>query len=169
MILTMRRLVLLAVAVSVVGAAGACSGGGSPSSAGSQTPAATTAAAAGGSAEQFCSIVRQQKSVLQATALTSLLTGGTPDAWKAYLDQTTAMNQQLVDAAPAEIKPSVQTLQAGALDLKSTLEAANYDVTKVGAAKLLQILQTPDRVQATTTLVAYVQTHCGIDLTKVDG
>jgi hypothetical protein len=24
-------------------------------------------------------------------------------------------------------------------------------------------------VQATTTLVAYVQTHCGIDLTKVDG
>jgi hypothetical protein len=168
MILTMRRLVLLAVAVSVVGAAGACSGGGSPSSAGTQTPAATTAAA-GGSAEQFCSIVRQQKSVLQATALTSLMTGGTPDAWKAYLDQTTAMNQQLVDAAPAEIKPSVQTLQAGALALMSTLEAANYDVTKVGAAKLLQILQTPDRVQATTTLVAYVQTQCNIDLTKVDG
>jgi hypothetical protein len=165
----MRRLVLLAVAVSVVGAAGACGGGGSPSSAGSQTPAATTAAAAGGSAQQFCGVVRQQKSVLQATALTSLMTGGTPAAWKAYFDQTTAMNQQLVDTAPAEIKPSVQTLQAGALELKSTLEAANYDVTKVGVSKLLQILQTPDRTQATATLVSYVQTQCNIDLTKVDG
>jgi hypothetical protein len=165
----MRQLVLLAVAVCVVGAAGACGGGGSPSSTGSQTPPATTAAAAGGSAEQFCAVVRQQKSTLQGTALASLMTGGTPAAWKAYFDQTTAMNQQLVDTAPAEVKPSVQTLQAGALELKSTLEAANYDVTKVGAAKLLQILQTPERAQATTTLVTYVQAHCGIDLTKVDG
>ncbi|WP_432837807.1 hypothetical protein [Dactylosporangium sp. CA-092794] len=114
-------------------------------------------------------MVKEQKTLLQGTELSSLLTGGNAAAWKAYLDKTTAMNQQLVDAAPAEIQPSVKVLQDATLELKATLAAANYDPSKVGSAKLVQLLQTPQRKDATTAIVAYVKTQCGIDLTKLDG
>jgi len=164
-----RRLLMLVVAVSFVGAVGAC-GGSSPSTTAptSSTTSAPTSAAAptGGSADQFCTVVREQKALLVGTQLPALMTSGTPDAWKAYLDQTAAANQQLVDTAPPEVKASVKTLQAGTLALKSMMEAANYDVTKIGAAKLIQQLQTPERVAAVASLSTYVQTKCGIDLTK---
>jgi hypothetical protein len=161
-----RRWLVLAAAVLAVGTAGAC-GKDSPSPTGSASPAASTSA--GGSAEAFCTVVRQQKALLQGTQLPGLLATGTPAAWKTYLDQTATMNQQLVDAAPTEVKASVKTLQDAALQLKSTMEAANYDVSKVGSAKLLQLMQTPERQAATAALVAFVQTKCGIDLSKVDG
>jgi hypothetical protein len=161
------RWFVLVAAVLVVGTAGAC-GKDSPSPTDSaSTPAATSAA--GGSAEAFCAVVQQQKALLQGTQMPALLASGTADAWKTYLDQTAAMNQQLVDAAPTEIKASAKTLQDAALQLKSTMEAANYDVSKVGSAKLLQLLQTPERQTATAALVAFVQTKCGIDLTKANG
>jgi hypothetical protein len=157
---------VLAAAVFVVGTAGAC-GKDSPSPAGSaSSPAVSTST--GGSAEAFCAVVRQQKALLQGTQLAGLLATGTPAAWKTYLDQTATMNQQLADAAPTEIKASVKTLQDAALQLKSTMEAANYDVSQVGSAKLLQLMQTPERQTATAALVAFVQTKCGIDLSKVD-
>ncbi len=114
-------------------------------------------------------MVRQQEVLLQGTALPALLASGTPAAWKTYLDQTAAMNQQLVDAAPPEVSANVKTLQDGTLQLKSTMEAANYDVSKVGSAQLIQLLQAPERKTATTALVTYVQAQCGIDLTKVGG
>jgi hypothetical protein len=79
------------------------------------------------------------------------------------------MNQQLVDTAPDQIQADVKTLQSGTLELKSTLEAANYDVTKIGSARLVQLLQTPQRRDATAAIVAYVKTQCGIDLTKLEG
>jgi hypothetical protein len=162
-------MLMVAAAVFVVGMASAC-GGTPPAPTGSSSaPAATSAAAGVGSAEQFCAVVRQQKALLQGTQLAGLLTGGTPDAWKAYFDQTAAMNQQLVDAAPAEIQPSVKTLQDGTVALKTAMEAANYDVSKVGSAQLFQMMQTPERKAATTALTTYVQTQCGIDLTKVGG
>jgi hypothetical protein len=160
-----RRWLVLAAAVLFLGTTGAC-GKDSPSPAGS-APAPAATSAAGGSAEAFCAVVQQQKALLQGTQLPTLLSSGTPAAWKTYLDQTAAMNQQLVDAAPTEIKASAKTLQDAALQLKSTMEAANYDVSQVGSAKLLQLMQTPERQTATAALVAFVQTKCGIDLSKV--
>src|SRR3954464_10914066 len=102
-----RRLLMLVVALSFVGAVGAC-GGSSPSTTAptSSTTSAPTSAAepTGGSADQFCTVVREQKALLVGTQLPALMTSGTPDAWKAYLDQTAAANQQLVDTAPPEVK-----------------------------------------------------------------
>ena len=104
---------------------------------------------------------------MQGGAIAGLLAGGGPDAWKAYFTQTTAMNQQLVDTAPDDIKASVETLQGATQQLQATMAAANYDVTKVGSSKLIQLLQTPERTTATATVVSYVKTQCGIDLTQV--
>jgi hypothetical protein len=112
-------------------------------------------------------VVQQQRAVLQGTEMAGLLAGGNADAWRAYLDKVTTMNQQLVDTAPAEIKADVKTLQDSTVALKSKLEAVNYDVSKVGTAQLVQVLQTPERKAAIAAIVAYVKTNCGIDLTAV--
>lgn len=101
------------------------------------------------------------------TEMSNLLTNGTPAAWQSYLAEVTAMNQQLVDAAPSEVQASVKTLQATTLRLKAILEANGYDVHKVGSAQLVQLLNTSEQKQAVTTLTAYVKTNCGIDLTTV--
>jgi hypothetical protein len=160
-----RRILLLSAAVLIVGTASACGSSSSPSTT-APTSARTTAAAAGGSAQQFCALVRQQEALLQGGQVSSLLAGGTAAAWKAYIDQTTAMNQQLVDAAPPEIKASMKTMQDTTLALKAALAAVNYDVTSLGSAKLIQLLGPPDEKAATAQVVAYVKTQCGIDLTK---
>ena len=112
-------------------------------------------------------MVQQQRAVLQGTELAGLLAGGNADSWKAYLDKVTAMNQQLVDTAPAEIKADVKILQDTTVALKSKLAAVNYDVSKVGTAQLVQVLQTPERKAAIAAIVAYVKTNCGIDLTAL--
>src|SRR4051812_14506956 len=105
MISIRRRLSMFAVAVAAIGAVTACTSSSEPSGAAPVTPGPTTAAAStpagGGDAQQFCGVVQQQKAALTGAGVAGLLTGGTPAAWQAYLDQTTAMNQQLVDAAPA--------------------------------------------------------------------
>jgi hypothetical protein len=106
---------------------------------------------------------------LQGTEVSSLLTGGSPAAWKAYLDRVTAMNTELVDAAPPQVKASVVTLREATVELRASLAAAGYDVTKVGSAKLLKLLQTPQRRQAMAAMTAYVRTTCGIDLTRAGG
>lgn len=161
-----RRLSMFAVLVAATGALTACTAGSTSAGApATSAPATTTSApAGGGDAQQFCGVVQQQKALIQGTAIAGLLTGGTPDAWKSYFEQTAAMNQQLVDAAPPDIKASVKTLQDGTVQLQSTLAAANYDVSKVGAATLIQQFQTPERTAATAALVAYVKTNCNIDL-----
>jgi hypothetical protein len=171
-----RRLSVSVLALAVVGVVSACGGTSTSTSSGSssQTPLAGSSTSAGsqpsgGDAQGFCAVVRQQRAVLQGTELSGLLVGGSTDAWKAYLAKVTAMNQQLVDTAPDQIQADVKTLQSGTLELKSTLEAANYDVTKVGSARLVQLLQTPQRRDATAAIVAYVKTQCGIDLTKLEG
>jgi len=110
-------------------------------------------------------VVRQQRAVLQGTELAGLLSGGNADAWKAYLDKVTTINQQLVDTAPAEINADVKTLQDTTVALKTKMEAVNYDVSKVGTAQLVQVLQTPERKASIAAVVAYVKTNCGIDLT----
>jgi hypothetical protein len=98
--------------------------------------------------------------------MASLLTGGTPAAWTAYFKATSAMNQQLVDAAPAEIKPAVQVLQQSTLELQAAMAAAGYDTRKMGAAKLTSTIASPARVKASTDFAKYVMTNCAIDLTK---
>jgi hypothetical protein len=118
--------------------------------------------------QAFCGVVSQQRAVLMGTEISNLLTNGTPAAWQAYLAEVTTMNQQLVDAAPPEVQASVKTLQTGALQLKATLEANGYDVHKIGSAQLVQLLNTPERKQAIATLVTYVKTNCGIDLSTVN-
>lgn len=171
MISPSRRLLAFTVAVSMVGTASACGGNSSPAAAGSSGPASTAVSAsappAGGNVQRFCEVVKEQKTLLQGTELSALLTGGGAAAWKTYLDRTSAMNQQLVDAAPADIQASVKTLQEATSDLKTMLAAADYDPAKVGTAKLIQILQTPQRKDANAAVVAYVKTQCDIDLTKV--
>lgn len=167
------RLLMSVVVFAVVGLSSACGADHSSGTAGPSPSASTVSAApktdASGSgsvdAQGFCGVVQQQRTVLQGTELSGLLAGGSPDAWKAYLDKVTTMNQQLVDAAPAEIKAYVKTLQDTSLALKAKMEAANYDVSKVGSAQLVQVLQTPERKAATAALVAYVKSNCGIDLT----
>jgi hypothetical protein len=129
--------------------------------------AAVRAPSAGGT--HFCQVVQQQEGLLQGTQVVALIAGGSPAAWKAYLDKVNTMNQELVDSAPPEIRPSLRTLHAAALQLRATLAAAGYDVSKVGSAKLLQTLQTKERVEATATLVRYVKTSCGIDLARMTG
>jgi hypothetical protein len=171
MIVIRRRLSVFIVAASVLGVVSSCHGSSSPKAAGpgpastttSTTPA--TAPAVGGS-DQFCTVVKQQEALFQGGGLAALLTGGGVDAWKAYLAQTATMNQQLVDTAPAEIQPDVKTLQGATLDLQTTMAANDYDVQKIGSAKLIGLLRTPERTAATTKVVTYVKTNCGIDLTK---
>jgi hypothetical protein len=171
-----RRLSALALIVAVAGLVGACDGGSSStasSSASPSRPAATgaTSAAAptGGNATQFCTVVREQQTTMQGTDLANLLSSGDPAAWKTYLDKTAALNQQMADAAPPEIKPSVKTLQAAAAQLRSALAAAGYDVSKVGATKLVALLQTKERMDAVRTLSAYVKKECAIDLSTAAG
>jgi hypothetical protein len=124
---------------------------------------------AGGSEQRFCGVVKQQLTLLQGSELSGLLGGGGPAAWKAYLDKVTLMNQELVDAAPPDIQPSVKTLQAGSAAMKDTLATAGYDVSKAGSAKILQLIDTPQYREADTVFAGYVKAHCGIDLTKVGG
>ena len=114
MISISRRLPVLLWTLTVVGALSACNG--SPSSptatsSGQASTVATTSAApasTGGDAQAFCGVVQQQRAVVQGTEMAGLLTGGSADAWRAYLDKVTTMNQQLVDTAPAEIKADVK-------------------------------------------------------------
>jgi hypothetical protein len=171
MISISRRLYVPVLVLAAAGFLSACGGGSSNSTASntnSSAPASPTAAkAAGGDASGFCALVKQDQAAIQNTEIPTLLASGTPDAWKAYFDKTTTMNQQLVDAAPADIQADMKTLQTNALALKSTLEAANYDVTKLGSA--LASLQNPQEVAAVQHVAAYVSTQCGIDLTKPAG
>jgi hypothetical protein len=170
MISISRRLPLLLCVLVVAGAVSACGGSKSPNSASASTaPTSASAApsASGANVQAFCGVVSQQRAVLMGTEMSALLTNGTPAAWQAYLAEVTTMNQQLVDAAPPEVQASVKTLQTATLQLKATLEANGYDVHKVGSAQLVQLLNTPERKQAIATLVAYVKTNCGIDLSTV--
>jgi hypothetical protein len=174
MISLVRRSLLAVAATSLLAVTSACGGSSSPSAgpaeeASAGAASATVTTTADSSSKKFCAVVKQQETLLQGGAVAGLLAGGSTSAWKAYLDQTAAMNQQLVDAAPADIRASVQTLQQATAQLKSALEAANYDVTKVGSAKLLKIIQTPQRTAATSAVVLYVKTQCGIDLTTPAG
>lgn len=171
---TSFRLLMGVLVVVVVGLSSACGADHSSGTGGSSQPASaagspsTEASGSGsGDVQGFCGVVRQQRTVLQGTELAGLLNGGSPDAWKAYLDKVTAMNQQLVDTAPADIKADVKTLQDTTLALKAKMEAVNYDVSKVSAAQLVQVLQTPEHKAATAAIVDYVKTNCGIDLTAL--
>ena len=142
----------------------------SPAAASSE-PAATSedapAPAAGGSdAKAFCATVAKQRSTLQGTQLSQLLAGGSPAAWKAYLTAATQMNQQLVDAAPGEIRPSVVVLQQSTKTLATAMAAGDYDPAKVGSAKLIASMRSKDTAKAATTLSAYVKKNCAIDLTQ---
>jgi hypothetical protein len=169
MISISRRLYVPVLVLAAAGFLGACGGGSSNSTASntSTTAAASPSAPATVDAQGFCGLVQQDRAILQGTELSGLLTGGGADAWKAYLDKVTVMNQQLVDAAPADIKADMKTLQNTSLQLKSAMEAANYDPAKVGTAKMLQLLQTPEQKAATANVVAYVSKQCAIDLTKL--
>jgi len=130
-------------------------------------PAPAPAPAAGGSdAKAFCATVAKQRSTLQGTQLSQLLAGGSPAAWKTYLTAATQMNQQLVDAAPGEIRPSVVVLQQSTKTLATAMAAGDYDPAKVGSAKLIASMRSKDAAKAATTLSAYVKKNCAIDLTK---
>jgi hypothetical protein len=155
--------------VAACGAGSTSSGSGSSGQVSAAAPVKSSVPAAGGDAHRFCAVVERELATLRGTEVTGLLAGGSPSAWKAYLDRVTAMNQQLVDAAPAEVKASVETLQATTMTMKATFAAAGYDVTKVGGAKVIKLLQAKDRQDASAALTAYVSTRCGIDLTKVGG
>ena len=149
---------LSSAAAAVSSAASSAAAAMSSAAKAAQSPA--PAAASG----EFCQVVRRQKAVLGGQDLAALLGGGAPAAWRAYLARVTTMNTQLVQTAPAEIKPSVQVLQQGTLELKAQLEAAGYDISKVRVTTLLASMRSPERVRATTTLTAYVRTSCGISL-----
>ena len=175
MIANMRRMPVSIAVLLLAGALGACKdSGGTTTAAGATTtttkPAAaattTAAAAAAGGGDEFCATVKKQKAALQGTELAGLLTGGSAAAWKSYLAKTAAMNQQLDDAAPAEVKSSVDVLLKETADLRTAMEAAGYDVRKLGAAKLLSLLNTPERKEASTKLTDYVKTNCKIDLSQ---
>jgi len=162
-----------APAGSAAAEASSPAGDASSQAAASSAPAATSAAApapapaAGGSdAKAFCATVAKQRSTLQGTQLSQLLAGGSPAAWKTYLTAATQMNQQLVDAAPGEIRPSVVVLQQSTKTLATAMEAGDYDPAKVGSAKLIASMRSKDAAKAATTLSAYVKKNCAIDLTK---
>ena len=174
---TSVRLMMSVLVFAVVGLSGACGSNSDTTTAGASSAATSTGSAPSPSAEPstagsadangFCGAVQQQKALLQGSALTALLSNGTPDAWKSYLDKVTTMNQQLVDTAPAQIKADGKALQTTSLTLKSKLEAANYDVSKVGVTQLLQLLQAPEYKTAVANIVAYVKTACNIDLSTL--
>jgi len=173
-----RSVLVTAAAITVLtSACGAGSTTGSASSAAATSAGAASVGAAsvpapapaGGDAQQFCGLVKQQLTTLQGTDLVKLIGGGSATAWKAYFDKATAMNQQLVDAAPAQIRPSVVTLQSTTRELKDSLAAAGYDMSKLGSTKLIASLQSKQRVAASAALTRYVKTTCKIDLSKVGG
>jgi len=153
-----------APAVSSAAAAASSAASSAAAAMSSAAAKATAAAAPAAASGEFCQVVQRQKAVLAGQDLAALLGGGAPAAWRAYLARVTTMNTQLVQTAPAEIKPSVQVLQQGTLELKAQLEAAGYDISKVRVTTLLASMRSPERVRATTSLTAYVRTSCGISL-----
>ena len=165
------RLLMSVLVFAVVGLSSACTADQPSGTASASQPASAAgpAPAASGSddAQGFCGVVQRQRALLQGTELAGLLAGGNADRWKAYLDKVTAMNQQLVDTAPEEIKADVETLQDTTVALKTKMEAVDYDVSKIGTVQLVQVLQTPERKAAIDDIVAYVKTNCGIDLTAL--
>ena len=114
----------------------------------------------------FCSVVKKNLKEVTGQQMTSLLTGGTPAAWKAYLAAVAGANQQLADAAPAEIRPAIQTLQQDSAKILSLLAATGYDMRKVDMSRLVKDVSSPEHVAAAKALTAYVKTNCGIDLSK---
>jgi hypothetical protein len=169
----LRTLPVVCVTVGAFAALGACGGSSSGgSSAGSHTSGGTSVAAAGAGgegAQAFCAEVKSQEAYLQGSAMSTLLAGGTPAAWKAYFAKTAALNQRLVDAAPSDIKPTIATLKETSTQLQDAMAAVRYDVSKLGSAKLLTLLKSPARTEASQKITSYVQTACDIDLTKVGG
>ena len=149
----------------------AASSSGGPSAAGSPAAGSTSTAASGsgGGTKAFCAEVKSQEAELQGTALSGVLAGGTPAAWKAYFVKTAALNQRLVDVAPSDIKSTVATLKDTSTQLQDAMAADGYDVSKLGSTKLLTLLRNPARVAASQKITAYVQTACNIDLSKVGG
>jgi hypothetical protein len=117
----------------------------------------------------LCGVVRQQLTLLQGGEVSGLLAGGSPAAWKSYLDKVSAMNRELLDAAPPEVRASVQTEAATTAAMKDALAGAGYDVSKVGTARVLQLMDTPQRKEADAVFAVYLKAHCGVDLTKVGG
>ena len=170
----LRQLPMVCVAVAAVTALAACGGSssGGASAAGSPAAGKTSTAASGGGGggtKAFCAEVKSQEAELQGTALSGVLAGGTPAAWKAYFVKAAALNQRLVDVAPSDIKSTVATLKDTSTQLQDAMAADGYDVSKLGSTKLLTLLRNPARVAASQKITAYVQTACNIDLSKVGG
>ena len=165
---------LLAVAGLLTGcgssASAASAGAGAASSPAASVAASTSSAAPSGSATaaggDFCGVVKENLKEVTGDQMTSLLTGGTPAAWKAYLAAVAGANQQLVDAAPAEIRASIETLQTDSAKVQSLLAAAGYDVRKVDTSQLIKDVSSPEHLAAAKALTAYVKANCGIDLSK---
>jgi len=137
-------------------------------SAASVAPAASdpAPAAGGGDAAQFCAVVKQQQALVQGSELSKLVGGAGPAAWKAYFDKADAINQQLTDVAPDEIKASITAVRQSTIELRAALAAAGYDLSKLKTDQLVKSLQAPERVKATAAVVSYVKTNCKIDLSK---
>ena len=133
-----------------------------PAAAAATSPAAPAAPAAG----DFCALVKKNLKEVTGQQMTSLLTGGTPAAWKAYLAAVAGANQQLVDAAPAEIRPAIATLQQDSAKMLSLLAASGYDIRKVDMSQVIKDVSSPEHLAAAKALTAYVKTNCDIDLSK---
>ena len=170
---TVGALLATAALLTGCGSSSSSAGAGSGASPSASTAAAESAAAptspaaaAAPAAADFCSVVKKNLKEVTGQQMTSLLTGGTPAAWKAYLAAVAGANQQLADAAPAEIRPAIQTLQQDSAKILSLLAATGYDMRKVDMSRLVKDVSSPEHVAAAKALTAYVKTNCGIDLSK---
>jgi hypothetical protein len=170
-----------AVVTSLLGL-GACGGGSSPSSTAAGTTSTTTSAATststappgttddsggesgGGSVAEFCTLVKAQTESLADTDLTTLIGSGKPSEWKAYFEQKAAENETLVLAAPAQIRPALDTLYATTKALRDALVKAGYDFSKVSVTEFTTTMRDPKFAAAGASLRSYVKSTCGVDL-----
>jgi hypothetical protein len=169
----------LALAMGLLGLLGACGSGSTPTAAGTASPVANSAApssapaaatpspAGGGDSTQFCALVKQQLDFLQGGGMAKLMANGTPDGWKSYLAQVLKMDQSLMDAAPADIQPTLITLKSNTQKLDADLAAVGYVVTKIPSSTLMSLVNTQQ--QADGPFVTYVHDHCGLSLPTAAG
>lgn len=155
----------LAAAATVLAACGSSSKAttGSTGTTGTTSTAPSTSAKTGGSVNlgggSFCDKAR--KAETDAASAAAKVTDG-PDALKQLEENAQSELNQLVNAAPSQIKAPVATLVDAENSFFNALKNANFDVSKVDTTALSSF-SSPQVMQAITQIDNYLVSSCGIN------
>ncbi|GEL20659.1 hypothetical protein [Pseudonocardia asaccharolytica] len=148
----MRPILRAALLTPILVAAGACGG-----SAGDDLPAAASPVSAG---SPFCAAVQAN---VDAARPLAMLAAGTPVAGLGDVaDSVRRTNQQVIDAAPPQIRADFEhAAQIAELQLRA-LETAGGDPAAIGTdPELARRASDPAFAEASRRLQAFIDEHCG--------